>query len=662
MQKKLANSISLTMPSLSFVQIPLLLTMLCSSANLVASQQAYASSSCSNSTSASGYACNGLNKRCQTYLIFRVQPPYNNASSIATLLGSDPSQITKINNISDSDVLVTRKEVIVPINCSCSGSYYQSNTSYVVQAGGTPYLIANNTFEGLTTCTAIQSQRSGLIVDMFPDERLVIPLRCACPTKNQSDLGIKYLITYVIKSGDAISTISLKFHGDVGETLQANQKSDEDSVILPFTTLLVPLRNPPNSSMTYTPSITPPSSSSSSPPPSSPAAVSQTSAAKKWNYFVYGLIAGGGFMLILGAVAVCLLTQRFKKRAEPPSRKMASSQEEPVERKSAVDADFEPLKFMDSISSIAQSLTLYSFKDLQSATNNFSPSLWIGGSVYRGTINYEQQQQREVAVKKTNRDVTKEIDVLNKINHVNITTLHGVCYNDGLWYLVYEYAPNGPLSNWIYQSMTGSENKTCTCLSWIQRVQITLDVATGLDYLHSYTSPPHVHKDLKCSRILLDGERRAKISHFGLSKSVGGQFALTEHIVGTKGYMAPEYLQNGLVTSKMDVYAFGILLVEILTGREVDLLYNGEGVYLSEVLEALGDGEGKIKAFMDPSLQDYYPIEVATAMVRLAQRCVRKEPSGRPGMDETVRLLSKALTSSLMRESISSQTTSSSAQ
>ena len=140
---------------------------------------------------------------------------------------------------------------------------------------------------------------------------------------------------------------------------------------------------------------------------------------------------------------------------------------------------------------------------------------------------------------------------------------------------------------------------------------------------------------------------------------------MTVHIVGTKGYMAPEFLDNGPVSPKMDVYAFGIFLVEILTGREIELLYNGENIHLSEVLESLGDRNEKVRAFMDLNLQDNYPIEVAIEMLRLAQRCVKKEAGARPGMDEIVKVLSKALTTSLMRESfaatISSHSTSSSA-
>ncbi|KAF2295098.1 hypothetical protein GH714_031493 [Hevea brasiliensis] len=183
---------------------------------------------------------------------------------------------------------------------------------------------------------------------------------------------------------------------------------------------------------------------------------------------------------------------------------------------------------------------------------------------------------------KVSGDVSKEIYLLNKINHFNLVRLSGVCFSDGHWFLVYEYAANGPLSDWICN--TNNDGKF---LNWTQRVQIALDVATGLNYLHSFTSPPHVHKNIKSSNVLLDSEFRAKIANLAMARSAEGQegeFALTRHIVGTKGYMAPEYLEHGLVSTKLDVYAFGVLMMEIVSGKEVDALYTEEDMNLSDVL------------------------------------------------------------------------------
>lgn len=178
-------------------------------------------------------------------------------------------------------------------------------------------------------------------------------------------------------------------------------------------------------------------------------------------------------------------------------------------------------------------------------------------------------------------------------------------------------------------------------------------MATGLNYIHNYTSPPYVHKDLKTSHVLLDSDFRAKISNFGLARSAdgqGGEFALTRHIVGTKGYMAPEYLENGFVSTKLDVYAFGVLVLEILTGKEVSLLYEAVKIELSEVLIPVLDeenGKEKLSEFVDPSLKGNYPAELTVFVAGLVDSCIKKDPFARPDMDEIVQSLSRIMTTSL---------------
>ncbi|GAB4848894.1 lysM domain receptor-like kinase 4 [Ancistrocladus abbreviatus] len=632
--------------SVSFAEIFILSFLFCSW--LADAQQPYATGICGSKTSpsANGYNCNGVEKSCRAYLIFRAQTPYTNLSSIASLLSSDTSQLSKINNASQNATLATNREVIIPITCSCSGQYSQANTTYVVKANDTPYLIAKNTYEGLTTCRAIQNQRNGLTADIFPNERISVPLRCACPTKNQTEAGIKYLLSYIIQPGDAISSIAVRFGADVGRTLEANEKSDQNSVIYPVTTLLVPLQSPPNSSQTRTTVSSPSSQSptqSSPPPPSSPSHLR-----KRWDYFGAGVAAGAAFVLVTGSIIFWLIGGKAQKKTKPvPSSESFEAQMKPLVRKSEVELD--QLVDLESISSIAKSIKIYSIKELQSATDNFSPNCWIPSSVYRGSINGNQ-----VAIKKTDGDASKEVDLLSKVSHVNLISLVGVCFDDGQWYLVYEFAANGPLSDWIYHE--DDEDKV---LTWTQRIRIALDVATGLDYLHNFTSPPHVHKDIKSSNILLNSDLRAKISNFGLSKTVGdqeGQFALTKHIVGTRGYMAPEYIENGLVSPGLDVYAFGVLMLEVLTGRAVAVLYGGLNAYLSEVLEAvfLAEGEDtkeKLRGLIDPYLHGNYPAEVAMDMVRLTDSCLRENPGSRPHMNGIVQVLSKTLTTSLIWES-----------
>ncbi|CAN1249706.1 LysM domain receptor-like kinase 4 [Linum perenne] len=239
-----------------------------------------------------------------------------------------------------------------------------------------------------------------------------------------------------------------------------------------------------------------------------------------------------------------------------------------------------------------------------------------------------------------------EIHLLNKINHSNIIRLSGVCFNDGYWYLVYEFAANGALSDWMY-----SPTNVGKALSWPQRIQIALDVALGLDYLHSFTCPPQVHKDIKGGNVLLDSDFRAKIANLAQARSTEGQdgeFNLTRHIYGTKGYMAPEYLENGLVSTKIDVFAFGVLLLEMITRKEGS---NRLSNVLEEVVSLAEDGkENNLRQFLDTSMEGNYPIDLAVFILRLVHGCLNKNPANRPAMNELVQSLSRILTASLSWE------------
>ncbi|KAL3525764.1 hypothetical protein ACH5RR_014136 [Cinchona calisaya] len=636
-----------------------LLFLISNSCLMIQSQQPYigqATNQCdntNNSTSVLGYSCNGVNPSCQAYLTFRSQPPFNSVSSISTLLAADPSQVSQLNNVSNNQAdatFETNKLVLVPINCSCSGPFYQSNTSYVLQNDDTYYTTANITFQGLSSCQALQAENGNLSTrNLVPGTRINVPLRCACPTRNQTDDGVKYLLSYLVTFGDSVYDISTMFNVDTGKTLQANGLSEEDFTIYPFTTLLVPLQNPPSISQIIQPPPPPPSSNAPSP---------KGSSNKAWIYALVGTLGGIALISVSGLLVYWFCFRGRKRTEKDPvvvSESFDSIEKAPEKNGMKSAEDEMSSSFWDSLSSFAQSLNLYSYEELRLATDNFGPSCLIGGSVYRGMIKGDY-----AAMKKMSGDVSEEINLLNKLNHLNLIRLSGVCFNDGYWYMVYEYAANGALSDWIYGKNLGKE-KEMLILDWKQRVQIGLDVATGLNYLHSYTSPPHVHKDLNCSNVLLDGDFRAKISNFGLARSAegpgegGGQFALTRHIIGTKGYMAPEYLENGLISTKLDVYSFGVLLLEILTGKEVAVLY--ESVKIQSLAEILipvlneKDGIENLSQIMDSSLGGNYPSELAILLIKLIDSCLKKDPSARPSMHEIVQTFTTTVTATTSWES-----------
>nr|GEX93045.1 LysM domain receptor-like kinase 4 [Tanacetum cinerariifolium] len=184
----------------------------------------------------------------------------------------------------------------------------------------------------------------------------------------------------------------------------------------------------------------------------------------------------------------------------------------------------------------------------------------------------------------------KEVKILQKFNHFNLIGLYGVCEHDRACYLVYEFMENGSLKEWL-EDKNKTSHKSQT---WTNRIRIGLDVAKGLQYLHNFASPAYVHKDINSSNILLSKALRAKISKFGLArlsdKDQNGNSSI-KCPFESKGYLAPEYLETGFVTTKTDVYAFGVVLLELITGRKAVYVNDDDGkeVMLSEVLSVWGD-------------------------------------------------------------------------
>ncbi|KAL9672028.1 hypothetical protein QQ045_009602 [Rhodiola kirilowii] len=632
----------------TFFHICILGFFLISAPSGIYAQQPYAKKSTTNCTTVAdnsasllGYSCNGIAENCEAYVVFRSLPPHNSVSSISALLSADPSQVSRINNVSDDTVFESNHLVIVPIRCSCSGPYYQKNTTYVVRQENTPFVIANNTFQGLSTCHAVKAENSDLSAQIYSGERFNIPLRCACPTRNQTDSGIKYLLSYIITWGDTISNINLRFGADLDSTFQANSLTMQDFNIYPFTTFLVPLKNQPSAIASTNPPASPP------PPHQTASPLPTTKHQKHRKSAVIGAVAGIGLASLVGVVALWVFLRKTRKHSEAVTDAESFEANEKRSNKKAEDESHSHSnEFLQTLSSISQSMKMYSYEELQSATDEFSPSCLIRGSVYRGEINGNL-----AAIKRIDGDVSKEINILNRINHFNLIHLSGFCFNEGHWYLVYEYAMNGPLSDWIYINNAGQK-----FLNWTQRIQIAMDVATGLSYLHSYTTPPHVHQDIKTSNVLLDSNFRGKITNFNLARSTEGeegQLVLTRHIVGTKGYMAPEYVEHGLVSTKLDVYAFGIFMLECITGKKVSEFYKEENVDLSEMISSMLHKERSnqdLKDFIDPALKENYPYELALFMFRLIELCIKKTPAARPDMNEVVPNLSRILNASFTRE------------
>ncbi|KAJ6351895.1 hypothetical protein OIU76_001168 [Salix suchowensis] len=507
-------------------------------------------------------------------------------------LGVPATLIASINNLSsDTATIPTNSQVVVPVNCSCYGrQYYQHNSTYRIKDKSETYFsVANNTYQGLTTCQSLMSQNSYGDRNLSVGLDLQIPLRCACPTSSQNASGVNYLLTYMVTWGDSISSIAQLFGVDKQRVLDTNKLSSSN-IIFPFTPILVPLTTEPTK-------IEQPSAA---PPPAAPSP--QTPSVS-----VRGLFRSQSLVF-----------------SNDKSWSLSSH-----------DARY-----------AVESLTVYKYEGLQIATGYFAQANLIKGSVYRGSFKGDT-----AAVKVVKGDVSSEINILKMINHSNVIRLSGFCLHEGNTYLVYEYAENGSLTDWLHS------NNTYRILAWKQRVRIAYDVADALNYLHNYTNPSYIHKNLKTSNILLDANMRAKVANFGLARTLendqDGGPQLTRHVVGTQGYLAPEYIENGVITPKLDVFAFGVVMLELLSGKEAaataidksagdDLL----SVMIVRVLE--GDNvRDKLSAFLDPCLRDEYPLDLAFSMAQLARGCVEHDLNTRPSMPQVFMMLSKILSSSL---------------
>lgn len=496
------------------------------------------------------------------------------------------------------------------------------------------YTIANLTYQGLTTCKAMIIQNIYKSRQLEVRMRFTAPVRCACPTRNQTAKGVKLLMTYMITWGDTIPAIAERFDADEQSVLDANELKEKDE-IYPFNSLLVPLKRDPTRDQT----IIPPSPSESPIPAIAPVERS------KFRPVLAAIGIGAGLvLLLLCGLLVWFLHQRRhgKKKILDKERESGSAHEQPQKMASS-----KPPFLNGVIREAIETLTVYSFAELEEATGSFCDDNEIKGSVYRGVINGDI-----AAIKRTKGDVSKEINIMKKINHFHVIKLSGFCLHEGDTYLVYEYAENGSLSDWLH------EKSSQPCLSWKERVQIAFDIADGLNYLHNHTNPPYIHKDMKSSNALIDSNMRAKVANFGLARAMENGGQMTSHVVGTWGYMAPEYLEHGLITPKIDVFAFGVVMLELLSGREAIKQGGGganedEGggaLLLSASVRKVLEGEGvreKLRGFVDPCLGDEYPMSLALSFAHLAMECVAKDPSSRPSMIEVHMSLLKILSSSL---------------
>ncbi|CAO2828632.1 unnamed protein product [Amaranthus hypochondriacus] len=282
----------------------------------------------------------------------------------------------------------------------------------------------------------------------------------------------------------------------------------------------------------------------------------------------------------------------------------------------------------------------FTLEELHKSTNNFSEANNIGsggyGKVYRGIL----ADGQIVAIKRSqqgsmqgSREFKNEVELLSRVHHKNLVKLVGFCFDKGEHTLIYEFIPNGTLMD----SLSG---KSGIQLDWLRRLMVTLGSARGLQYLHELADPPIIHRDIKSNNILLDERLNAKVADFGLSKLFGDDDQkgyVTTQVKGTMGYLDPEYFMTNQLTEKSDIYSFGVVMLEMVSGRRP--IQDGKYI-VKEIRDAKDGGTDlySLQSVMDPFLLTNTTLLAGfEKFVDLALKCVHDEGAMRPTMGEVVK-------------------------
>ncbi|XP_058092234.1 cysteine-rich receptor-like protein kinase 10 isoform X2 [Magnolia sinica] len=301
---------------------------------------------------------------------------------------------------------------------------------------------------------------------------------------------------------------------------------------------------------------------------------------------------------------------------------------------SATAADGPDIGEMDSLQ--------FDLVTIRAATNNFSDANKLGqggfGAVYKGRLD-----DQEIAVKRLFRNTKdgleefkNEVVLVAKLQHRNLVRLLGCCLDGDEQILIFEYVPNKSLEKFLHDPTKRA------CLDWERRYKIIGGIARGLLYLHEDSRLKIIHRDLKASNILLDGEMNAKISDFGTAKlfEVGQTQGNTSRITGTYGYMSPEYAMHGKFSIKSDVFSFGVLLLEIVSGLKSYAFYQSD---LAQDLPSYAWRhwtEGTVSELIDPTLRECCPRNEALKCIHIGLLCVQEHVTDRPTMSSVVQMLS----------------------
>ncbi|CAN1123991.1 G-type lectin S-receptor-like serine/threonine-protein kinase At2g19130 [Linum perenne] len=300
-----------------------------------------------------------------------------------------------------------------------------------------------------------------------------------------------------------------------------------------------------------------------------------------------------------------------------------------------------PIKLMEGF------LVVFTYKHLKIYTKNFSDKLGEGGfgSVYKGTM----PDSSIVAVKKlesinfrraeNHKQFLAEVRTLGTIQHINLVGLRGFSSDNNTMMLVYDYMPNGSVSSHLFKG-----NDDSNILDWKMRYSIALGTARGLAYIHEKCRECIIHCDIKPDNVLLDSEFRPKVADFGMAKLFGRDFSrVLTTLRGTIGYLAPEWISGEAITAKADVYSYGMVLLELVSGMRNSQRHVCVGHYFPVwVANVLNEG-GNVADLLDPKLKGNADVEELERVCRVGVWCIQDDESQRPTMSQVVYFLEQVL-------------------
>ncbi|GFP92852.1 receptor-like serine/threonine-protein kinase ale2 [Phtheirospermum japonicum] len=390
----------------------------------------------------------------------------------------------------------------------------------------------------------------------------------------------------------------------------------------------------------FKPTLLPPGPGPAKPPAEAPPQIPSTPgslvASKKVRRPSLALIIGlGALILLIAAISlliVCFCVPCQGKHTEPIKE---TAKQRTVETIPAVGSLRHPT-----------STRFLTYEELKEATNNFELTSVLGeggfGRVYKGVLS----DGTAVAIKRLSsggqqgdKEFLVEVEMLSRLHHRNLVKLVGYYSNRDASQnlLCYELVPNGSLEAWLH----GALGLNCP-LDWDTRMKIALDAARGLAYLHEDSQPCVIHRDFKASNILLENNFHAKVSDFGLAKQApeGRANYLSTRVMGTFGYVAPEYAMTGHLLVKSDVYSYGVVLLELLTGRKpVDMAQPSGQENLVTWARPILREKDRLEELADPRLGGKYPKEDYFRVCTIAAACVAADANQRPTMGEVVQSL-----------------------